>query len=77
MNRITRYVRWQDGDMWLGYIEEFPDYWTQGTSLSDLEEHLRDLYGDLRSGEIPGVHRSHESFLAQRTAPFLHKLEIE
>jgi len=28
---------------------------TQGESLSDLEEHLRDLYRDLTSGEIPGI----------------------
>ncbi|HTR37249.1 MAG TPA: hypothetical protein VMH80_15195 [Bryobacteraceae bacterium] len=30
----ARYVRWQDGDMWLGYFEQFPDYLTQGESLS-------------------------------------------
>ena len=55
MSSTTRYVRWQEGDMWLGYLEEFPDYLTQGESLSELEENLRDLYRDLRSGEIPGV----------------------
>ena len=38
-----RYVFWQDDDAWLGYLEEFPDYMTQGESLADLEEHLRDL----------------------------------
>jgi predicted RNase H-like HicB family nuclease len=53
----TRYVYWQDDGMWLGYIEEFPDYWTQGVSLEDLQEHLKDLYKDLTSGEIPNVRR--------------------
>jgi len=48
-----RYVFWQDGDAWLGYLEEFPDYMTQGESLADLEEHLRDLHKDLASGVIP------------------------
>lgn len=52
---MARYVRWQDANLWYGYFEQFPDYWTQGESLSDLEEHLRDLYKDLTSGEIPGV----------------------
>ena len=47
----ARYVRWQDGEMWLGYFEQFPDYLTQGESLRELEENLRDL----TSGEIPGV----------------------
>jgi len=40
--------------MWIGYFEEFPEYLTQGESLKDLEENLRDLYRDLTSGEIPG-----------------------
>jgi predicted RNase H-like HicB family nuclease len=35
-------VYWQDSDAWLGYPEEDPDYLTQGESLADLEEHLRD-----------------------------------
>ena len=43
--------------MWLGYLEECPDYLTQGESRAELEENLRDLYRDLTSGEIPGVRR--------------------
>jgi len=50
-------VYWEDGEAWIGYIREFPDYWTQGETLEDLEEHLRDLYRDLASGEIPGIRR--------------------
>jgi len=53
----VRYVHWQDGDMWLGYFEEFPDYMTQGESLSELEENLRDLYKDLTGGEVPGIRK--------------------
>ena len=53
----ARYVHWQDGEMWLGYFEAFPDYLTQGESPEDLEEHLRDLYRDLTSGAIPGIRR--------------------
>ena len=37
-------VRWQDGHMWLGYFEQFPDSLTQGETLSEVEESLRDLY---------------------------------
>lgn len=51
------YVYWQEEDMWLGYLEEFPDYWTQGTSLEELQEHLRELYQELTSGVIPNVRR--------------------
>jgi len=53
----ARYVYWQDGDYWLGYFEEFPDYLTQGESLQDLQEHLKDLFDDLTSGAVPGVRR--------------------
>jgi len=53
----VRFVYWQEEDVWLGYLEEFPDYWTQGASLEDLREHLRDLYTDLTSGVIPNVRR--------------------
>jgi hypothetical protein len=52
-----RYVYWQDGNMWLGYLEEYPDYMTQGISLADLEEHLRDLHKDLTGGVVPCVRK--------------------
>ncbi|MGA1195854.1 MAG: hypothetical protein ACO36I_05060 [Candidatus Latescibacterota bacterium] len=52
-----KYKYWQDEDMWLGYLEEFPDYWTQGETELELKENLIDLYKDLTSGEIPHVRR--------------------
>jgi hypothetical protein len=56
----VRYVYWQEDDQWLGYLEEFPDYWTQGESLEDLKEHLRDLHDDLSNDRIPEVRRTAE-----------------
>ena len=53
----ARYVYWRDGDHWLGYFEEYPDYRTQGESLEDLQDHLKDLFSDLTSGAIPEVRR--------------------
>lgn len=53
----ARYIYWQEGRHWLGYLEEYPDYMTQGETLDDLQRHLADLYHDLTSGEIPGVRR--------------------
>lgn len=46
---------WQNADMWLGHFEDFRDYLTQGETLEELEENLRDLYKDLTSNEIPGI----------------------
>jgi len=41
------FTYWQDGHDWLGYLDGFPDYVTQGSSLADLKEHLLDLHNDL------------------------------
>jgi predicted RNase H-like HicB family nuclease len=62
--KTIRYVYWQDGDMWLGYLEEFPDYMTQGETVQELQENLKDLYEDLTSGQIPGVRRLAELKIA-------------
>lgn len=62
MNSI-KFVYWQDGDDWLGYLQEYPDYWTQGTSFEDLQDHLKDLYVDLTSGQLPGIRRVGELVL--------------
>lgn len=43
----VKYVCWQEEDAWLGYFQEYPNYWTQGETLDDLIEHLKDLYADL------------------------------
>jgi len=56
----ARYMYWRDGEHWLGHFEDYPDYITQGESLDDLQENLKDLFRDLTSGEIPGVRRAAE-----------------
>jgi predicted RNase H-like HicB family nuclease len=43
----VRYVYWQGENMWLGHIEEFPDYMTQGETLEELQENLKYIYADL------------------------------
>jgi len=54
------YVHWQDGEMWLGYLEEYPDYMTQGESREELQENLKDIYDDVSTGKIPNVRRRAE-----------------
>jgi len=49
----VRFVYWQDGAFWLGFLEEFPDYMTQGESLDELRENLVDVYRDLTSKPDP------------------------
>ena len=39
--------------MWLGYLEEYPDYMTQGENMEELLENFKDIYQELISGAIP------------------------
>jgi predicted RNase H-like HicB family nuclease len=52
---LLKYTYWQDGEMWLGYLEEYPDYMTQGENMEELQENLKDIYQELVSGVIPSV----------------------
>ena len=54
------FTYWQDEAVWLGYLDEFPDYTTQGVTMEDLKDHLLDLYRDLSSGSIPAARRHAE-----------------
>jgi len=64
MMRTVKYTFWQDGDFYLGFLNEYPDYWTQGISKEDLLENLKDLLTDLESGEIPFVRKVEEMAVA-------------
>ena len=55
-----KYIYWQNEDMWLGYLDEYPDYMTQGASMDELKENLMDIYKELNSGNIPSVRKMSE-----------------
>ncbi len=55
-----KFTYWQDESMWLGYLDEFPDYMTQGQTEDELRENLLDLYKDLSGGQIPVVRKHGE-----------------
>ena len=43
--------------MWVGWLEDYPDYRTQGETLEELKENLKDIYDELNSGRIPCVRK--------------------
>ncbi|MCL4266414.1 MAG: type II toxin-antitoxin system HicB family antitoxin [Anaerolineae bacterium] len=57
-------VYWQEGDDWLGYLQDYPDYWTQGETLDELKELLKELYHDITDGHIPGIRKVEELVVA-------------
>ena len=48
-----KFVYWQEENMWVGYMEEYPDYMTQGETLDELKENLKDVFKKMSSGTIP------------------------
>ena len=56
----VKFVYWQADGIWIGYLQDYPDYWTQGETLADLKDHLRDLYRDLSAGVVTGVRKVEE-----------------
>jgi len=55
MNKTIKIVVWEEDGAWLGFLQDYPDYWTQGKNEKELKAHLKDLYRDIASGEIPGI----------------------
>lgn len=60
-----KFTFWKEKDgMVLGYLNDYPDHWTQGESLDDLKEHLRDLHQVFSSESIPGIKKVEELEIA-------------
>ena len=52
-----RFIYYREDDMFVGWLDEYPDYMTQGETLEELQENLKDLYQELTSGRIPCVRK--------------------
>jgi len=50
------YWRESDGNF-LGYLNAYPDHWTQGDDLEDLKTHLLDLYHEFAKEDLPGIRK--------------------
>ncbi|PIX13791.1 MAG: hypothetical protein COZ72_07700 [Elusimicrobia bacterium CG_4_8_14_3_um_filter_50_9] len=59
-----KFVYYKEDDMYVGYLEEFPDYMTQGETLRELKGNLLDIYKEVTGGRIPCVHHVAELEIA-------------
>lgn len=48
-----KFVYWQGRDFWLGYLQDYPDFMSQGETLQELQENLKDIYDEIRQKHIP------------------------
>ncbi|GEM_PF-251035 len=59
-----RFIYYEEDGMLVGWLEEYPDYRTQGETMAELRENLLDLYKELTAGQIPCVHEVGELSIA-------------
>ena len=62
--RVLKFTPWQDDDFFIGFLNEYPDYQTQGNTREELLENLKELLIDLKSGQVPYVHNVEELMVA-------------
>ena len=59
-----RFIYYQERELFVGWLEEYPDYRTQGETMDELRKNLQELHGELTSGQIPCVHKVGELSVA-------------
>ena len=52
MSKVTM-VYWKGEKFWLGKIKEYPEIMTQGRTVKELEENLRDAFQMMVFDEVP------------------------
>ena len=63
--KTIKFTYWQDAGYFLGFLNDYPDYETQGMSKEELVANLKDLLADLESGEIPYVRKVEDLVVAE------------
>jgi len=62
--RTIKFTYWQDADFFIGFLNEYPDYQTQGSTKEELAENLKDLLVDFESGQVPYIRKTEELLVA-------------
>lgn len=62
--RSIKFTSWQDGSYFVGFLNEYPDYQTQGMTKEELIENLKDLLNDIESAQIPYIRKVEELLVA-------------
>jgi predicted RNase H-like HicB family nuclease len=62
--RTVKFTSWQDGEFFIGFLNEYPDYQTQGKNKEELADNLKDLLEDMESGHVPYIRKVEELLVA-------------
>lgn len=60
MNYEIQFTYWKEPDFFLGFINDYPDYQTQGLSKEALIKNLKSLLWDIESDEVPYIRKVEE-----------------
>ncbi len=52
-----RFIYYEEDGYFIGWLEDYPDYRTQGRTMEELREHLVEIFNELTCGEIPCVRK--------------------
>lgn len=58
--RKLQFTFWKDGEFFIGFLNDYPDYETQAYSKDELIENLLSLLKDIESEEIPYLRKVEE-----------------
>jgi len=62
--RTLEYTFWQDGEFFIGHLNQYPDYDTQALSKDELVQNLKELLVDIESGQVPYIRHVEELIVA-------------
>ena len=62
--RTIKITSWKDNDFYVGYLNDYPDYRSQGYSKEELVENLKELLQDIEFDEVPYIRSIEEMVVA-------------
>jgi len=57
-------IYWKGEQFWVGKLIEYPDIMTQGETLEELEENMKDAYILMTMDDVPAEHEVKELIFA-------------
>ena len=64
METKLKMVYWKGEKFWVGKLLEYPDIMTQGKTLKELEENMKEAYMLMTMEDVPEEHKVQELTLA-------------
>jgi predicted RNase H-like HicB family nuclease len=64
METKLKMIYWKGEKFWVGKLIEYPDIMTQGETLEELEENMKDAYMLMTMDDVPAKHEVKELIFA-------------